>query len=78
MMPPETYILPDTGATNLGIQVQSCRRYTSGYWTIVGLVSGTVQLPDGRELVVNREVHIGQVGQRGRTPYGTKPKGGKG
>ena len=78
MMPPETYIPPDTSATNLDIAVQSCRRYTNGHWTITGLVRGTVQLPDGRELVVNREVHIGQVSQRGRVPYGTKPKGGKG
>ena len=77
MMLPETFIPPDTGSANLDIAVQSCRRHANGYWTIIGLVSGSVELPDGRTLVVNKEVHVGMVEQRGRVPYGTKPKGGK-
>lgn len=78
MMPPETYFPPDTASANLDIAVQSCRRQSNGYWTIVGLVSGCVALPDGRQLVVNKEVHVAMVQQRGKVPRGTKPKGGKG
>ena len=69
MMLPEIFAPLDNSSTNLDIAVQSCRRQSNGYWTIVGLVSGCVALPDGRQLVVNKEVHVGMVQQRGRVPY---------